>query len=60
MNRSIPRTTLLIPPRLSWGRAATGLCSLVVRAWLSVAIGGQGSWWAAAVAVAAALCGLGP
>src|SRR5688572_33408956 len=30
-NRSIPRTTLLMPPEVSWLRAATGLVSVVVR-----------------------------
>src|SRR3990170_516498 len=38
-NRSIPRTTLLMPPVLSWLRPATGLTSVVVRAWLSDVIG---------------------
>src|SRR5688500_2591298 len=38
-NRSIPSTTLLMPPVVSWLRPATGLCSVVVRAWLSVVIG---------------------
>src|SRR5687767_312922 len=32
MNRSIPRTGLLIPPRVSCTRPATGVCSVVVRA----------------------------
>ena len=40
MNSSIPRTTLLIPPRASCDSPATGLCSVVVvSAWLSAAIG---------------------
>src|SRR2546423_4979149 len=33
MNRIIPRIGLLIPPRVSWARPATGLCSMVVTAW---------------------------
>src|SRR4029079_5022823 len=40
MNSSIPRMGLLMPPRVSWDRPATALCSSgTARAWLSAVIG---------------------
>src|ERR1700682_4915030 len=40
MNRSIPSTGLLMPPRLSWASPAIGVCSTGTKAWLSAVIVG--------------------